>query len=66
MKKSTPNFSKNEYFLPPNTHTYSFFGNFGVLPCDLRFEIHRLIILLLKAVTNGSNGVNVIPIIFYS
>ena len=39
-KQSTPNFPKNEHFLPPDTHTYvcvsggkkcSFFGKFGVL-----------------------------------
>ena len=37
-KQSTPNFPKNEHFLPPDTHTYVrkgkkclFFGKFGVL-----------------------------------
>ena len=39
-KQNTPNFPKNEHFLPPETHTYvcvsggkkpSFFGKFGVL-----------------------------------
>ena len=35
-KQSTPNFPKNEHFLPPDTHTcvgkkYLFFGKFGVL-----------------------------------
>ena len=39
-KQNTPNFPKNEHFLPPDTHTYvcvsggkkpSFFGKFGVL-----------------------------------
>ena len=39
-KQSTPNFPKNEHFLPPDTHKYvcvagdkkcSFFGKFGVL-----------------------------------
>ena len=39
-KKSTPNFPKNDHFLPPDAHTYvyvsgskkcSFFGKFGVL-----------------------------------
>ena len=39
-KQSTPNFPKNQHFLPPDTHThvclsagnkYSFFGKFDVL-----------------------------------
>ena len=44
-----PNFPKNEYFLPPDTHTYvcvsggkkySFFGKFGVL-CFLETPVLR-------------------------
>ena len=52
-KQSTPNFSKNEYFLTPDTHLYvcvsgvkkcSFFGKFGVL-CFLETPILRFVLL---------------------
>ena len=48
-KQSTPNFPKNEHFLPPDTHTYvcvsggkkcSFFGKFGML-CFLKTPVLR-------------------------
>ena len=48
-KQSTPNFPKNEHFLPPDTHTYvrvlvdkkcSLFGKFGVL-CFLVTSVLR-------------------------
>ena len=51
-KQSTPNFPKNELFLPPRTHTYvrnggkkcSFFGKFGVL-CFCETPILRFALL---------------------
>ena len=52
-KQSTPNFPKNEHFLPPDTHTYvcvsggkkcSFFGKFGVL-CFLETPVLRFVLL---------------------
>ena len=52
-KQSTPNFLKNEHFLPPDTHTYvcvsggkkcSFFGKFGVL-CFLETSVLRFALL---------------------
>ena len=57
-KQSTPNFPKNEHFLPPNAHAYvcvsggkkcSFFGKFDVL-CFLetRFEICHLALFPAK------------------
>ena len=51
--QSTPNFPKNERFLPPDTHTYvcvsggkkrSFFGKFGVL-CILVTSVLRFALL---------------------
>ena len=53
-KQDTPNFPKNEHFLPPDTHTYvwvsegkkcSFFRKFGVL-CFLETPILRFALLL--------------------
>ena len=39
-KQSSPNFPKNEYFLPPDTHTYVFRKIWSALfSCFLRFEI---------------------------
>ena len=52
-KESTPNFLKNEHFLPPDTHTCVcvtegkkclFFGKFGVL-CLLETPVLRLALL---------------------
>ena len=52
-KQSTPNFPKNEHFLPPDTHTYVcvtgakkclFFGKFGVL-CFLKTPVMRFAFL---------------------
>ena len=52
-KQSTPNFPKNEHFLPPDTHTYVcvtgakkclFFGKFGEL-CFLKTPIMRFAFL---------------------
>ena len=52
-KQSTPDFPKNEYFLPPGTHMYvcvsgskkcSFFGKFGVL-CFLETPVLRFALL---------------------
>ena len=52
-KQSTPKFPKNNYFLPPDTHTYVcvsggkkclFFGNFGVL-CFLETPVLRFALL---------------------
>ena len=52
-KQSAPNFSKKQYFLPPDTHLYvcvsgvkkcSFFGKFGVL-CFLETPILRFVLL---------------------
>ena len=53
-KQSTPNFPKNEHFLPLDTHTYvcvsggkkcSFFGKFGAL-CFLETPVLRFALLL--------------------
>ena len=53
-KQSTPNFSKNEHFLPPDAHTYvcvlggkkcSVFGKFGVL-CFPLTSVLRFTLLL--------------------
>ena len=53
-KQSTPNFPKNEHFLPPNAHAYvcvsggkkcSFYGKFDVL-CFLETRVSRFAILL--------------------
>ena len=52
-KQSSPNFLKNQHFLPPDTHTYvcvlggkkcSFFGKFGAL-CFLEISLLRLALL---------------------
>ena len=52
-KQSTPNFPKNEHFLPPDTHTFvcvsggkkcSFFGEFGTL-CFLETPVLRFTLL---------------------
>ena len=52
-KQSTPKFTKNKHFLPPDTHTYVcvsggkkclFFGNFGVL-CYLETRVLRFALL---------------------
>ena len=47
-KQSTPNFPKNEYFLPPDTHTWgkkcSFLGKCSVL-CFLETPVLRLALL---------------------
>ena len=47
-KQSTPNFPKNEHFLPPDKHTYvrkkCFFGKFGVL-CFLETFVLRFDLL---------------------
>ena len=52
-KQSTPNFPKNEHFLPPDTHTYVcvsgvnkclFFGKLGVL-CFLEIPVLRFALL---------------------
>ena len=56
-KQSTPNFSKNEHFLPPDTYTYvcvsggkkcSFFGKFGVL-CFLETPVLGFALLPLSS-----------------
>ena len=45
-KKSTPNFSKNEHFLPPDTHTYvyPFFEKLNML-CFLVTPVLRFALL---------------------
>ena len=52
-KRSTPNFPKNEHFLPSDTYTYacisggrkcSFFGKFGAL-CFLEMSVLRFALL---------------------
>ena len=52
-KQSTPNFPKNEHFLPPDKHAYvdvskgkkcSFFGKLGVL-CFLKRPVLRFALL---------------------
>ena len=56
-KQSTPNFSKNEHFLPPDTYTYvcvsggkkcSFFRKFGVL-CFLEAPVLGFALLPLSS-----------------
>ena len=44
-KQSTSNFLENEHFLPPNTHTFLFFGKFDVL-CFLETPVLRFALLL--------------------
>ena len=59
------NFSKNEHFLSPDTHTYVFFGKFGVfcflvtlalrlalLPYYRRYEFHDLLLKFWTYFTN--------------
>ena len=57
-KQSPPNFSENQHFLPPDTHTYvcvsggnkcSFFGKFGVL-CFLETPVLKFPFGLLPAI----------------
>ena len=57
-KQSPPNFSENQHFLPPDTHTYvcvsggnkcSFFGKFGVL-CFLETPVLKFPFALLPAI----------------
>ena len=48
-KQSTPNFPKNEHFLPPDTHIrgkemFVFFGKFGVV-CFLEISVLRFALL---------------------
>ena len=66
-KQSTLSFSKNEYFLPPDTHTYvyisrgnkySFFGKFGGL-CFLATPVLRFALLPFKRRIDPSVSINI-------
>ena len=50
-KQSTPNFSKNEHFLPPDSHTEN-------VSCNTRLEI-RPFTLMPKKWLNQSNIYNI-------
>ena len=54
-KQNTSNFSKNEYFLPPCTHTYtySFFGKFD-LSCFLETPVLRFTLFPYYRRCNGN------------